>query len=103
MRGADDTCTRQQIQQTGRPVLNMIRIAHGIHIFSLGVHEHWNNATEKKYTRNLGTDKGIELFSIEQGKATGIASQESGPNGFELYQNYPNPFNPHKNFIFIAY
>ncbi len=28
---------------------------------SLGVHEHWNNATERKYTRNLGTGKGIEL------------------------------------------
>ena len=32
---------------------------------SLGVHEHWNNATEKKYSKNLSPDgKGIELFSI---------------------------------------
>jgi len=31
---------------------------------SLGVHEHWNNAIEKQYTRNLGTGKGIELVSI---------------------------------------
>ena len=29
---------------------------------SQGVHEHWNNATEKKYTRNLGTGNGIELL-----------------------------------------
>jgi sugar lactone lactonase YvrE len=30
---------------------------------SLGVHEHWNNATDKQYTRNLGTGKGIELVT----------------------------------------
>ncbi|MCC7175059.1 MAG: DUF362 domain-containing protein [Bryobacterales bacterium] len=28
---------------------------------SLGVHEHWNNAEEKKYSRNLGKKEGIEL------------------------------------------
>lgn len=31
---------------------------------SLGVHEHWNNATEKKYSRNLATGNGIELHSV---------------------------------------
>ena len=31
---------------------------------SLGVHEHWNNAAEKKYIRNLGTGAGIELVSV---------------------------------------
>ena len=31
---------------------------------SLGVHEHWNNAVDKQYTRNLGTGTGIELVSI---------------------------------------
>ena len=30
---------------------------------SLGVHEHWNNAVDKQYTRNLGTGSGIELVS----------------------------------------
>jgi uncharacterized membrane protein YphA (DoxX/SURF4 family) len=34
---------------------------------SLGVHEHWNNAAEKKYSRNLGTGEGIELIKILQG------------------------------------
>jgi hypothetical protein len=33
---------------------------------SLGVHEHWNNSTEKKYSRNLGGG-GIELVPVEQG------------------------------------
>lgn len=32
-----------------------------VRISSLGAMEHWNNATEKKYSRNLGKDKGIEL------------------------------------------
>lgn len=30
----------------------------GIQIGSLGVHEHWNNSTEKKYSRNLNHSKG---------------------------------------------
>ena len=30
---------------------------------SLGVHEHWNNATERKYSRNLGKREGIELVA----------------------------------------
>jgi hypothetical protein len=33
----------------------------GIPLGSLGVHEHWNNSTDKQYSRNLGTDEGIEL------------------------------------------
>jgi hypothetical protein len=30
---------------------------------SLGVHEHWNNATDKQYSRNLRTSGGVELVS----------------------------------------
>lgn len=33
-------------------------------ITNLGVHEHWNNSTEKKYSRNLGKNEGIELVQI---------------------------------------
>jgi hypothetical protein len=32
---------------------------------SLGVHEHWNSAIEKKYSRNLGTGNGIELVYLK--------------------------------------
>jgi hypothetical protein len=32
---------------------------------SLGVHEHWNNATERKYSRNLGKGAGIELVDVK--------------------------------------
>ena len=30
---------------------------------SLGVHEHWSNAVDKEYSRNLGTGDGIELYT----------------------------------------
>jgi len=33
---------------------------------SLGVHEHWNNARQKKYSRNLDTGEGIELVAVRQ-------------------------------------
>lgn len=37
------------------------------HIVSnLGVHEHWNNSTDKQYSRNLGKAEGIELIKIEK-------------------------------------
>jgi hypothetical protein len=32
---------------------------------SLGVHEHWNSAAERQYSRNLGTGDGIELIAVE--------------------------------------
>jgi hypothetical protein len=35
----------------------------GSRLASLGVHEHWNNVTDKKYSRNLGTGAGIELVT----------------------------------------
>jgi hypothetical protein len=36
----------------------------GTTLTSLGVYEHWNNATAKQYSRNLGTGTGIELYSV---------------------------------------
>jgi len=33
---------------------------------SLGIHEHWNNAQLKQYSRNLGKDSGIELVAIPE-------------------------------------
>jgi len=66
----------------------------GIHIASLGVHEHWNNSTDKKYTRNLGTGAGIELIDIVQNAPTIIINTKGNDHYFQLSQNYPNPFNP---------
>jgi len=36
----------------------------GIRLQSLGVHEHWNNATDKMYSGNLGNGAGIELIKL---------------------------------------
>jgi hypothetical protein len=36
---------------------------------SLGVHEHWNNAQDKQYSRNLGRPEGIELVRVERAPA----------------------------------
>lgn len=57
---------------------------------SMGAHEHWNNATDKQYSRNLDTGNGIELFSSLV--ITSTQGTEFIPEGFEMYQNYPNPF-----------
>ena len=58
---------------------------------SLGTHEHWNNADDKQYSRNLGTGNGIELVKLET-----VTSVQHSPSSmdFQLHQNYPNPFNP---------
>ena len=34
----------------------------GTRLKSLGVLEHWNNATDKKYSRNLGKTSELSLF-----------------------------------------
>ena len=34
----------------------------GAGLSSLGVHEHWNNSTDKQYSQNLGLGQGIELL-----------------------------------------
>ncbi len=33
-------------------------------VTNLGVHEHWNNAEQKLYSRNLGKEEGIELVQL---------------------------------------
>jgi hypothetical protein len=54
---------------------------------SLGVHEHWNNATDKQYSRNLGTGTGIELISYKSVLTSNRpVAQISG------FKGYPNPF-----------
>jgi hypothetical protein len=60
----------------------------GTEIKSLGVHEHWNNPTDKQYSRNLGTGQGIELIKILKGQVTGI--NELAHNDISL-KLFPNP------------
>ena len=57
---------------------------------SMGTHEHWKNATEKLYSRNMGTGNGIELVS--QYTPTALNQIDFIPEGFEMSPNTPNPF-----------
>ena len=66
----------------------------GTSLDSLGVHEHWNNPTDKQYSRNLGTDDGIELIKIKKDtKIVNERKNSNSPDDFKLFENYPNPFN----------
>jgi hypothetical protein len=65
----------------------------GSPIGSLGVHEHWNNPVDRKYSRNLSTGNGIELIELTAASQDVKISQMLSRT-FALYQNYPNPFNP---------
>jgi len=58
----------------------------GVRLQSLGVHEHWNNATDKKYSRNLDPahGKGIELICLAVCDATNkpvVAANTAKPAG----------------------
>ena len=58
-------------------------------IASMGTHEHWNNDTDKQYSRNLGTGDGIELV---QRLITGITDHNGNPFSSQMVICYPNPF-----------
>lgn len=62
----------------------------GVYLKSLGTHEHWNNATDKQYSRDLGQNTGIELVKIMN--YTDVKKELNGQLGYTLNQNYPNPF-----------
>jgi len=57
----------------------------GIVLESLGVHEHWNNPDEKKYSRNLGENEGIELLIT-----TITGAPIPPPDGVVAYPDYQN-------------
>jgi hypothetical protein len=61
----------------------------GTHLKSLGTHEHWNNSTDKQYSRNLGLDAGIELYKVLN--YTDVVTISNLSSGYSLSQNYPNP------------
>lgn len=64
---------------------------------SLGVHEHWNNSTDKQYTRNLRTGQGIELKSVPY-SLVAYASEQTNVSDLTLTQITIAP-NPAKDFI----
>ena len=66
----------------------------GTLLSSLGVCEHWNNATDKQYSRNLKTGTGVELLLVKRAATAVEEGVIRVPRSFTLQQNYPNPFNP---------
>ncbi len=61
----------------------------GTPIASQGVFEHWNNASDRKYTRNLGTGDGIELLYVNSFTPVGLNKNDVD----FTFIAYPNPFN----------
>ena len=56
---------------------------------SLGVHEHWNNADNKQYSRDLGTGAGIELVKLMDVTSVEQIVSTKRPTVFLLENNYP--------------
>jgi len=54
----------------------------------LGVHEHWNNPIDMKYSCNLGTGNGIELVMIEQNTSSNKLLTNGIQGGIDVF---PNP------------
>jgi len=69
--------------------------ADGTPITSLGVYEHWNNATAMQYSRNLSTGNGIELVKYTA-LVTDNYVDETYPEASQIkaldYKLFPNPF-----------
>ena len=61
----------------------------GDSIPSLGVHEHWNNATDMQYSGNLDSDSGIYLVKILNGIISDI--NDHTILNHLLASVYPNP------------
>jgi hypothetical protein len=63
----------------------------GIPIESLGVHEHWNNATDKQYSRNLKSGTGIELVSTPKSLVKNVITSLTNVKDDIAVRIYPNP------------
>jgi len=61
----------------------------GTPLESLGVFEHWNNPTDRQYSRNLDSGQGIELLYVVPGQST---SAKGSPPATQVHLASPNPF-----------
>lgn len=64
----------------------------GTPISSLGVHEHWNNSTDKQYSVNLGIPGGLQLLSVPDSliKSNPLSISQNKTDNFNI-TCYPNP------------
>lgn len=92
MEGVDDYLHQAADKTTWPPGLAYDPENDGTVIGSLGVHEHWNGLDKKQYSRNLGTDNGIELIFVDKTSVAVKERKSKMPDVFKLYANYPNPF-----------
>lgn len=51
---------------------------------SLGVHEHWDNAIDKQYSRNLGAGEGIELVLLQSAALAGDIDSDGDVDADDL-------------------
>jgi hypothetical protein len=63
VRGNADNYLHEAAQASKPPSGTVYNPDGGGTLASLGVHEHWDNATSRKYSRNLGRKEGIELVA----------------------------------------
>jgi hypothetical protein len=88
-RGATDNYLHEASQITSPPSgITYDPDTNGAPTKSLGVHEHWIDPFEKKYTRNLRTGNGIELFTYEP------LSGDFAPNTPQILPNFDVYFAP---------
>ncbi len=80
----------------------------GTPIESLGVFEHWNNPTDRQYSRNLGTGNGVELKYVEtsfqeinEQKRTTVYI--ASPNPFRNYTVFQKPHQVSSNSTLSIY
>lgn len=69
-RAAADSTNENYLHEAGlvgeAPSGTIYTNGNGHTITNLGVHEHWNNSTEKLYSRNRGKAEGIELIQLKK-------------------------------------
>jgi hypothetical protein len=63
----------------------------GSPVGSLGVQEHWNNSSAKQYSRNLGLNTGIELYTVPSSLVISTAIGEKSAGSSNFMSVYPNP------------
>jgi len=71
----------------------------GTRLASLGVHEHWNNATSKQYSRNLGTGNGIELVTRPWTSPNGPIRNLTLGRRYDYIQYAIYDANPHNQIV----
>jgi hypothetical protein len=74
----------------------------GTALTSLGVHEHWDNATDKKYSRNLtpATGTGIELVYNPTDFSPALTAISEITENLKNINVYPNPSSVETNISF---